>query len=155
VIPVAYRGRGTILEVSLDQAVWRPVAQLQQFEPTGSKQSIADQTNLSSPGDFTQHMPLQVDAGSLSLAGILNPTDTSYTVLAEIHAGLLTAFFRATLIDGSCFNFEASVSDFKPFSAKWNKLYVWSATLKITGGLQGPSGAFQQDGFDSAAYQDF
>ncbi len=152
--PNGYRGRGTILSYSLDNSNFTAIAQLKQFEPTGTKQATVDQTGPSSPGAYTQHKPVQLEAGEIDLEGVLNPQDFSYLALKQIQDSNLTAFFRAVLIDGSAYNFEASVSEFKPFSVKVLKANTWSAKLKITGGMQGPAGAFQQEAFDPGAFQD-
>ena len=71
--PQGYNGRGTVLEYSLDSVTWTAVPQIQQFEPDGSKQVMEDQTNLSSPGNFTQPFPVQVDSGEINLSGIYAP----------------------------------------------------------------------------------
>jgi hypothetical protein len=153
--PQGYCGRGTSLSCSLDNQNFVAIAQLKQFEPTGSKQATVDQTGPSSPGPYTQHQPVQLDAGEIDLEGVLNPQDFSYLTLKQIQDSNLVAFFRAVLVDGSAYNFQASVSEFKAFSVKVSKANTWSAKLKLTGGMQGPGGVFQQDVFDPGVFADF
>lgn len=152
-IPIAYIGRGTQLLYSLDNFNFTPVPQIQQFEPTGSKQTMVDQTNLSTPGYFTQPQAVQVDAGEIDFAGILNPQDPVYLALGTFHGANTLLYWRARLTDGSVFSFQAFVSEFQAFSAKWNKLYTWKGKLRIVGGLESPASAFQPDAFDPAAFQ--
>lgn len=153
-VPVGYAGRGTRLQYSLDGITYMPVAQLQQFEPTGSRQAMVDQTNLSTPGTFTQPYPVQVDAGEIDFSGVLNPADLSYLVLGQLHGSKTLAYWRAALIDGvTFFSFQAYVSEFKPFSVKWNKIYGWSGKLRIVGGMESPFSAFQPDAFDNSDFE--
>ena len=138
--PIGYSGRGTKLSYSFDGVSFTAVAQLQQFKPSGSKQTIVDQTNLSSPGNFTQFLAVQADAGEIDFAGVLNPGDLTYLTLGQIHGNLALVFWRAQLIDGSIFGFQAFVSEFVPFDVKWNKLYTFSGKLRLSGGMQSPIG---------------
>jgi hypothetical protein len=151
-IPIGYNGRGTQLLWSLDNINFTPVAQLQQFEPTGSKQTLVDQTNLSTPGNFTVYQAVQADGGEIDFAGLLNPGDYTYLTLGQLHGNLVAAFWQARLVDGSVFSFQAFVSEFKPFTVKWNKLYTFSGKLRLTGGFQSPLGAFQPGAFDPLAF---
>jgi len=151
-IPIAYNGRGTVLSYSLDSTTWIAVPQIQQFEPTGAKQTFVDQTNLSTPGNFTQPLPVQVDAGEVTLSGIYSGA------LAQLNLGLYNGtmaplYWQAQLVDGSFYTFQAFVSEFKPFSAKWNKLYTWTAKLRLVGSMQSPIGAFDLNAFDPGAFQ--
>jgi len=152
--PTVYGGRGTQLLYSLDNVTFVAVAQLQQFEPSGSKQTIIDQTNLSTPGTFTQKLAVQVDAGQIDFAGVLNPQDASYLALGQLHDALTLAYWRAQLVDGTVLNFQAFVCEFKAFAAKWNKLYTFSGKLQLTGGLN-QAGTFQADAFDPLAFATF
>ena len=151
--PIGYAGRGTQLKYSLDGITYSTIDQLQQFEPTGSKQAMVDQTNLSSPDSFTYPYPAQIDAGEIDFSGALNPKNLSYLVLGQLHGQKTLAFFQAILIDGSAFSFQAYVSEFKPFSVKWNKAYGWSGKLRIVGGMTSPFSAFQPNAFDNAAFE--
>jgi hypothetical protein len=150
--PIAYSGRGTQLLYSLDDVTFTPVGQLQQFEPSGSKQVIVDQTNLSSPGNFTESAAVQIDAGEIDFSGVLNPGDLTYLTLGQLHGNLTLAYWRAQLVDGSIFGFQASVSEFKPFTAKWDKLYTFSGKLRLSGGMSSPIGTFQPSSFDPLAF---
>lgn len=150
--PIGYAGRGTKLSYSLDNVNFTAVAQLQQFEPSGSKQALVEQTNLSSPGNFTQYLAVQADAGEIDFAGLLNPGDLTYLTLGQLHGNLFLAWWRAQLVDGSVFGFQAFVSEFKPFAVKWNKLYTFSGKLRLTGGMQSPIGVFDPSAFDPLAF---
>src|ERR1700733_7757009 len=100
--PQGYRGRGTVLSFSPDAVTWTPVPQLQQFEPEGSKQAMVDQTNLSSPGNFTQPYAVQVDAGEFSFSGIYGgATATAQVLLGSYHASMTLLYWQAVLLDGS------------------------------------------------------
>jgi hypothetical protein len=150
--PQGYSGRGTVLSFSLDTTTWTPVPQIQQFEPVGSKQVKEDQTNLSSPGNFTQPFAVQVDSGEITIAGLYSGA-VAQLQLGSYHAAMTLLYWQAQLVDGSFYTFQAYVSEFKPFSAKWNKLYTWSAKLRVTGGgLQTSLSAFDGGAFDSAAF---
>jgi len=137
---------------SLDNLNFIAVAQLQQFEASGSKQTIIEQTNLSTPGNFTQYQAVQADGGEIDFAGVLNPGDVTYLTLGQLHGTLTLAWWRALLVDGSIFGFQAFVSELKPFSVKWNKLSTFSGKLRLTGGFQSPLGAFQPGAFDGLAF---
>jgi hypothetical protein len=150
--PIGYSGRGTVLSYSLDSITWIPVPQIQQFEPSGAKQTMIDQTNLSTPGVFTQPLAVQVDGGDINLTGIYSGALAQLN-LGQYNAGLTLLYWQALLVDGSFYTFQAFVSEFKPFSAKWNKLYTWSAKLRLVGGMQSPLGAFDSNAFDPGAFQ--
>jgi hypothetical protein len=145
--PIGYNGRGTVLSY-LFGSVWTPVPQIQQFEPDGSKQLLEDQTNLSSPGNFTQPFPTQVDSGEITLSGVYSGGATQLQ-LGIYHQAMTLLSWQAQLLDGSVWAFQAYVSQFKPFSAKINKLVMWSAKLRVVGGgLQSPFSTFQAVVFD-------
>jgi len=154
-IPIGYVGRGTTLSYSLDNTTFTPIAQLQQFTPAGSKQTIIEQTNLSSPGNFTQYLAVQIDAGDIDIEGALNPEDLSYLTLGQLHGNLTLAYFQAMLVDGSIFSFTAFVSEFVPFKVKWNKAYTFSAKLRLTGGISSPLGTFDAATFDPLVFGAF
>jgi hypothetical protein len=149
--PQAYCGRGTVLSYSPDAVTWTPVPQIQQFEPTGSKQTIIDQTNLSSPGNFTQPYAVQVDSGEIDFSGIYSGA-IAQLLLGAYHASLTLLNWQAQLVDGSFYTFQAFVSEFKPFAAKFNKLYTWSGKLRIVGGMQSPLSTFQAGVFDPLVF---
>lgn len=150
-IPQGYNGRGTVLSFSPDGVTWTAVPQLQQFEPDGSKQAMVDQTNLNSPGNFTQPYAVQVDAGEITFSGIYSGA-TAQVLLGSYHASMTLLYWQALLLDGSLYSFLAFVSEFKPFSVKWNKYNTWSGKLRIVGGMQTPLSAFQSGAFDPAAF---
>jgi hypothetical protein len=149
--PIAYSGRGTVLAFSPDGFTWTPVPQIQQFEPSGSKQTMEDQTNLSSPGNFTQPYAVQVDCGDIDFSGVYSGA-LAQLQLGAYHAAMTLLYWQAELVDGSFYTFQAFVSEFKPFSAKWNKLYTWSGKLRIVGAMQSPLATFQSGAFDPLVF---
>lgn len=134
-IPTAYSGRGTLLYYSADNITFTSLGQLQQFEHGGSKQTIIDQTNITTPDNFTRALAVRVDAGEFDITGILNPQDPTYLALEQFHTTNALVYWKAALVDGSNFTFQAFVGEFKAFSAKVTKLYAWSAKLRLSGGL--------------------
>jgi hypothetical protein len=154
-LTVGYAGRGTLLEYSLDNVTFTVLAQLQQFEPSGSKQTIIEQTNLSSPGNFAQFLAVQIDAGEISFSGVLNPEDLSYLTLLQLHGNMTLVYWWASLIDGSSFYFQAFVSEIVAFVAKWNKAYTFSGKLRLTGGMTSPLGTFDAATFDPLVFGAF
>jgi hypothetical protein len=150
-IPQAYVGRGTVLSYSTDNFTFVAVPQIQQFEPTGSKQTMVDQTNLSSPGNSTQPYAVQVDTGELDFSGIYSGAAPQLQ-LGAYHAAMTLLYWQAELVDGSFYEFQAFVSEFKPFSAKWDKLYTWSGKLRLVGAMQTPLSTFQAGVFDPLVF---
>jgi hypothetical protein len=150
--PVGYNGRGTILQYSVDGQTWVLVPQIQQFEPAGSKQTMVDQTNLSTPGNFTQPQAVQVDSGEIEFSGIYAPL-SGQLLLGQYHGALTLLFWQAQLTDGSYYTFQAYVSEFKPFGVKVNKLNTWSGKLRLVGGMESPLSAFEPAAFDPHAFQ--
>ena len=134
-IPTGYSGRGTLLSYSADNVTFTSLGQLQQFEHGGSKQTIVDQTNITTPENFTRALAVRVDAGEFDLTGVLNPQDPTYLALEQFHVANTLVYWKARLVDGSSFTFQAFVSEFKAFSAKVMKIYTWSAKLRLSGGL--------------------
>jgi hypothetical protein len=150
-IPQAYVGRGTVLSYSTDDATWTALDQIQQFEPSGVKTTMVDQTNLSSPGNFTQPYAAQVDSGEIDCSGIYSGS-LAQLLLGSYQASMTLLYWQAELIDGSIYAFQAFISEWKPFAAKWNKAYTWSAKLRLVGALQTPLSTFQSGAFDPAAF---
>ena len=150
-IPQGYSGRGTVLSYSPDAVSWTAVPQIQQFEPDGSKQVMEDQTNLSSPGNYTQPFPVQVDSGEITFSGIYSGA-LAQLQLGAYHASMTLLYWQAQLVDGSFYTFQAFVSQFKPFSAKFNKIYTWSGKLRLVGGIQTPLSTFQAGVFDPLVF---
>src|SRR5580692_6948192 len=114
-IPIAYGGRGAQLLYSLTGSGYVPLAQLRQFEPAGSKQTLIDQTNTRSPDSFVHPLPVQVDSGEIDFSGALNPEDPTYLALTEFHNDMTLVYWQVILPDGSSSTFQAYVSQFKPF----------------------------------------
>jgi hypothetical protein len=141
-IPISYVGRGTQLLYSLDGVSYAGLTQLRQFEATGSKQTLVDQTNLRQADSFTYPLPVLIDSGEIDFAGALNPQDPTYLALEQFHGGLTLVFWKVIFVDGSSVTFKAFVSEFKPFGVAWNKILNWSGKLRLAGGFAGLSGAF-------------
>jgi hypothetical protein len=120
---------------------YTPLVQLQRIEPGGSKQTVIDQTNLTTPGNTTQPYPVQVDSGEWDCEGLLNPSDTVTLSLAALHASCTIADFKVVMPDEdeSIYTFQAMVSEFKPLSIKANKLIGYSFKLRVVGGVTFPS----------------
>lgn len=153
--PNAYGGRGTILQYSLTgTAPWTELDQIRQFEPAGdgSKQIFVDQTNLQTSGNFTQPTPVQVDAGEIEVAGVYSGS-AEQLALGQYHGTMALVYWQAKLVDGTYWSFAAYVSAFKAFSVKVNKANLWTAKLRLTGGMESPLSAFQPGAFDPAAFQ--
>jgi hypothetical protein len=130
-----------------------PIAQLKSFEPSGSKQQHVDQTNLSTPANFTQPLAVKVTSGELSLEGVLIPTDSSQLSLGSVHTDMTVGTFLAVLSDGSQWMFQALVSEYVPFKVKVKSALTFSAKLTVLAGYFVMSGAFDQAAFDQNAFQ--
>jgi hypothetical protein len=141
-IPISYVGRGTQLLYSLDGSTYVGLTQLRQFESSGSKQTLVDQTNLRQSDSFTYPLPVLIDSGEIDFAGALNPQDPTYLALEQFHGGLTLVFWKVIFVDGSSVTFKAFVSEFKPFGVAWNKILNWSGKLRLAGGFTGVSGGF-------------
>ena len=133
--PTGYAGRGTLLLYSANGVDFTSLGQVQQFEHSGSRQTIVDQTNISTVDNFTRAIAVRVDAGEIDIAGILDPQNLSYLALEQFHVANTLVNWRVRLTDGSTFTFQAFVSEFKAFGVKVMKLNVWSAKLRLSGGL--------------------
>lgn len=148
----ASTGYGSKLYYSLDQSHYTAIAQLQKFEPTGSKQTIIDQTNLRLAGNFTQPMAVQVDSGEIDFSGVYASNDPTQAVLGGFHGAMTLVYWRVVLSDGSFWSFAAYVSEFKPWAAVYNKFIPFSGKLRLVGGMSAGSGAFDPKTFDPAAF---
>lgn len=150
-IPTAYNGRGSKLAYSLDAAAFIEVPQLQQFEPSGSKQVMVDQTNLLTEGPFTQPMPAQLASGEIDFSGIYSGA-LEQLELGLYHGAMTLLYWRVTLVDGSFYSFQAYISEFKAFSVKVGKLYTWSGKLTLVGGMESPISVFDPNVFDRTVF---
>ena len=134
-----YVGRGSKLKASLDNITYFTVAQLKKFAPMGSKQTMVDQTNLRSPGPFTQPFAAQVDSGDIEFEGVYSG-DTTQMSLGFLHGQMQQAWFQVQLTDGTTWSFQGLVSEFVPWSVTYDKHIPFSGKLRIVGGLTPPSG---------------
>jgi hypothetical protein len=118
-----------------------PVAQLKSFVPQGSKQTVVDQTNVSTPDNFSRPLAVRVDSGDIDLTGVLDPANTGILQLGTAHASLGLYYFKVILTDGTEYDFQGLVSEYVPFSVTYNKFIAFSAKVRISGALTGPAGA--------------
>jgi hypothetical protein len=132
-IPVGYVGRGSQLLYSANGVDFTPLGQMQQFEHSGSKATVVDQTNILSPNNATQALAVRVDHGEIDISALLNPQNVTYLALQQFHIANTLVNWRVRLLDGSSFTFQAFVSEFKAFGVKVMKLDVWSAKLRLSG----------------------
>lgn len=137
----AYPGYGSSLASSPNGSAYTTIAQLKKFAPVGSKQTMVDQTNITTPLPFTQPYAARVDSGEFELSGVLNPSEATALNLGTLHAGLTLAYFQVTLTDGSVYTFQAFVSEYVPFDVTYNKMIGFSAKLRVQGAITGPAGA--------------
>jgi hypothetical protein len=114
---------------------------------------MVDQTNLQTSGNFTTPMAVQIDAGEIDFAGVLNDNDPTYLALGQYHGSMTLLYWQVQLVDGTVFTFAAYISEFKPFSVKFNKANGWSGKLRLVGGMESPLSAFQPNAFDPNAFQ--
>jgi hypothetical protein len=135
-------GYGSKLFMSSTGAVgsFTPVAQLKSFIPTGSRQTLADQTNVLTPDNFTRPMAVRIDAGDIDLAGVLDPQNTQILQLGTAHASLALYFFKIVLTDGTEYDFQGLVIGYVPFSVTYDKAITFSSKIRVSGGLTGPAG---------------
>ena len=151
-VPRTYVGRGTKLLYSTDGSGFISVPQIKRFEPDGSRQIMADQTNLNSPGAFTQPYPTLIDCGGIDVQCVLDPQDPVYLALGAAHGRKTLLSWRAQLIDGSVFSFQAHIAEFKPFQVNVYKAYLYSFKLRIVGGMESPSSVFDPGVFDAGTF---
>jgi len=118
-----------------------PVAQLKTFAHQGSKQTIVDQTNISTPDNFSRPLAVRIDSGEINLDGVLDPANTSILQLGTAHASMALYYFLAVLSDGTQYTFQGLVSEYAAFSVSYSKAMLFSAKIRISGALTGPAGA--------------
>lgn len=131
-------GYGSKLYYSTDDVTWISIAQLKKFSPVGSKQNMVDQTNLRSPGAFTQPLAAQVDTGELEIEGVYKSGDSSQLTLGQLHAQLTLTYFKVVLSDATAWTFQGFVSEFKPWDVEYNKHIPFSAKLRVAGAITNP-----------------
>jgi hypothetical protein len=145
-------GYGSTLCYSLDQSHYTAVAQLQKFEPSGSKLTIVDQTTLRTGGNFTAPLAVQVDGGEIDFAGVYSSNDPTQAALGGFHGSMTLVYWRVILSDGSVWSFAAYVSEFKPWAAVYNKFIPFSGKLRLVGGMSAGAGCFSSTAFDTNAF---
>jgi hypothetical protein len=134
-------GIGSRLFMSADGVKWQPVAQLKSIIPTGSKQTIVDQTNLLTSDNFSRPLAVRIDSGEIELDGVLDPQNADILQLGTAHASLTVQSFKLVFPEGTEWDFQALVSEFIPFTVKYSKYIGFSAKLRVSGALNGPAGA--------------
>jgi len=150
-------GYGSQLSMSTDGVNFTQVVQLQRIEPGGSRQTMVDQTNLRTVGNFTTPLAVQVDGGEVDMTGVFS-SDISQLLLGQYHGSLTPLFFRLKLapIAGSpptYYSFQAFVSEFKSWAVVYNKFIPFSAKLRLIGGMESALSGFQPNGFDPNGFQ--
>jgi hypothetical protein len=136
----AATGYGSKFYVSSDNVTFTSVAQLQRFVPSGSKQTMVDQTNILTPDNFTRPLPVRIDSGEIDLAGVLDAASGNILILGQLHANLTPVFFKVVLTDGTPYTFAGFVSEYVPFSVVYNKAIGFSAKVRVSGAYSGPLG---------------
>ena len=135
-------GFGCTLSCSTDDVTFTPIAQLQRIKPSGSKQTLVDQTNVLTADPGALPLAVRVDSGDVEISGVLNPSNSSQLKLGQLHAQKTLAWWKVLLSDGvTVWSFQAFVSDFTPFDVTYNKFVPFTAKLRISGALNGPLGA--------------
>lgn len=136
----AQPGYGSKFFLSTDDVTFTPVAQLQRFAPSGSKSTTVDRTNILTPDNFDRPLPVRVSSGEIELVGILDPMNTSILQLGQLHANFTLAYCKIVLSDGTQYSFAGYVTAYVPFTVAYNKAIGFSAKIRVSGGLTGPSG---------------
>lgn len=131
---ISHPGYGSKLELSTDNVTFVKVAQLQRFSPSGSRQTMTDQTNISTPDNFTRPLAVRVDSGDLDMTGVLDPSNTGITQLGTFHTNMTLVYARVTLSDGTPYTFQCYVSEYVPFTVQFDKAIGFTAKLRISGG---------------------
>lgn len=136
----AQPGYGSKLFMSASGAGFVPIAQLKSFIPDGSKQVIVDQTNVSTPDNFSRPLAVRIDSGEIALDGVLDPANTGILQLGTAHASLALYYFMAVLTDGTQYTFQGLVSEYVPFKVSYSKAITFSGKIRVSGALAGPAG---------------
>jgi hypothetical protein len=134
-------GYGSKFFMSSDNVHFAPIAQLQRFVPTGSRQTIVDQTNVLTVDNFSRPIAVRVDSGDIDLSGVLDPANNGVLQLGTAHASLALYFFKVVLTDGTEYDFQGLVSEYVPFTVAHNKALGFSAKIRVSGALTGPAGS--------------
>jgi len=137
----SYPGYGSKLSLSANGVTYTEVAQLQRFAPTGSRQTLVEQTNVLTPDNFARQLATRVDSGELEMAGILNPSNAGILQLGTFHASLALAYCMVTLSDGSVYTFQGYVSEYVPFIVAHDKALAFTGKIRVNGAFTGPGGA--------------
>ena len=118
-------------------SVYTNVAQLKKFNFSGLKAEFDDITNLDSPDIFKEWMKTVVDGDTVTMDGVMNPSDPQTQALLSnlaLAGSAALNFWKITLTNGSILIFKGYVSDFK-FGAEYNKAITFSGTIKIVGNV--------------------
>jgi hypothetical protein len=131
---------GSKFLASTDNVHFWAIAQLQRFVPSGSKQTIVDQTNILTPDNFTRSLAVRVDSGEIDMVGILDPQNPNILQLGQLHANLTLAFFKIVLTDGTTYTFQGFVAEYVPFSVDHKKALGFTCKVRVSGAYSGPLG---------------
>jgi len=155
-----YMGRGSKLQISADGINFLTVAQLQKFAFSGLKTVLVDTTNLRSPGNAKENLPVQVDSGEVTFSGVLNPHDAVALDIPSLQFGLAQISVKIIVPDGTTYSFMGSISEYVPVAVEYSKALTFSGKINISGALTiipGSTGmtarGFQVPGFQSPGFQ--
>ena len=136
---VAYAGRGSkfSLQTAVSPSTYTEVAQIQKWDHSGVKATLADITNLDSPSAYIERLPTVLDPGEITLAGILNPSNTTISQLLTLCQAQTLSNWQMLLSDGvTNIRFSGYVTEYAPASSvEPTKALVFSAKITITGPL--------------------
>lgn len=133
----AFVARGTVIAYKTDPSVaYTALAELKEFNFSGSKYDLADVTNYES-GNFREWLTTLADSGEVSFVGNYLPGEAS-------QAGLLAYFNSGTLLDWQVtlpgalgvITFKAYISGLD-HNLPLDKEATISGKLKITGAVSG------------------
>jgi hypothetical protein len=79
---IGFSGKGGTVSISTDGGTtYTEIKQVKDVKPSGSKANYDNITNLSSPGNAEEFIPLTVNSGTVTLTVISNPLDAGQTAL--------------------------------------------------------------------------
>jgi len=136
----AQPGFGSKFYLQLPGGVMTAVAQLRRFKPAGSKATIVDQTNVSTPDNFDRPLAVRITSGEIDMDGVLDPANTQILQLGQAHAQLALVNCQVILTDGTQYSFSGYVSEYVPWEVEFNKFIAFSAKIRVSGALTGPAG---------------
>lgn len=131
--PKGYAGRGTIIEFSNDGTTYVAMPQLEKFEKTGSSTEYDQIECIDSPGVNDFPFPVMVKNGNYSASGPYDPQNPGITQLQANQQALWVGYYRVTMIDGSKFTGQCSVSKFETPKVDVKKAVRFDFEVRIFG----------------------